>query len=304
MEDLDSSCFQAPSSQSLPSYASMLKNPVNRFAATMSEDFEFSESDCTYSRGKHGLNVSFSEKVHNKLDFGWRCSVIIKLMGKPNSTNTFDFILKGLRRKWQTKGGWHLVDLPNDYFIVKFNLEDDMNEVLCGGPWIIAGQTLIVRKWSPDFDPMTDVIGSMALWVRICGLPVKYFKSYAVEKIGKILGNVVRVDPITIGQARGKFARVCVEVDLGKPLKPFVEVESVAYNVIYEGIFMICFECGCFGHSKDKCPSIVLASNVDHSSVVPNCSPNDVVHGDNMKVLDEMDASFEHRSVIKEDMGP
>ncbi|KAL6205272.1 hypothetical protein ACLB2K_022534 [Fragaria x ananassa] len=168
----------------------------------------------------------------------------------------------------------------------------------------MAGQTLIVRKWSPDFDPMTDVIGSMALWVRICGLPVKYFKSYAVEKIGKILGNVVRVDPITIGQARGKFARVCVEVDLGKPLKPFVEVESVAYNVIYEGISMICFECGCFGHSKDKCPSIVLASNVDHSSVVPNCSPNDVVHGDNMKVPDEMDASFEHRSVIKEDMGP
>ena len=50
-----------------------------------------------------------------------------------------------------------------------------MNKVLCGGPWIIAGQTLIVRKWSSDFNPETDVIGKMELWTRICGLPVKFF---------------------------------------------------------------------------------------------------------------------------------
>ncbi|XP_062028817.1 uncharacterized protein LOC133744790 [Rosa rugosa] len=180
----------------------------------MTEDFEFNDDDCTYSQGKHGQNVSFSEKVHNKLDFEWRCVVVVKLMGKPNSTNTFDFMLRGLRRKWHVKGGWQLIDLPNDFYIVKFNLEEDMNYALCGGPWILTGQTLIVRKWRPDFDPMKEFIGKMALWVRIFGLPIKFFKDFIVAKIGKIIGDVVKVNKLTVGQARGQFARVCIEVDL------------------------------------------------------------------------------------------
>ncbi|KAL6145126.1 hypothetical protein ACLB2K_055814 [Fragaria x ananassa] len=81
-------CYSANSLPSL-SYASMLKNLVDRFQTTMMENFNF-----------------------------------------------YDATLKAS----MTEGGWQLVDLPNDYFIVKFNLEDDMNEVLCGGPWIIAGQ--------------------------------------------------------------------------------------------------------------------------------------------------------------------
>ncbi|KAL6122978.1 hypothetical protein ACLB2K_075501 [Fragaria x ananassa] len=178
-----------------------------------------------------------------------------------------------------------------------------MNDILCGGPWIIAGQTLTVRKWNPGFDPMTDVIGKMAVWVRICGLPVKYFRDFAVEKIGKILGEVVRVDPVTIGQARGKFARLCVEVDLSKPLRPFVEVESVAYNVVYEGISMICFECGCYGHSKDKCPTVIISP----PAVLEPCDAKGPSPADestmNSEMVHELDSS-ETPSVLKEDMGP
>lgn len=67
---------------------------------------------------------------------------------------------------------------------------------------------------------------------------------YAVGKISKILGNVVKVDPSLLVKLEVNLL-VCIEVDLSKPLRPFVEVESVAYSVIYEGISMICFECVC-----------------------------------------------------------
>ncbi|XP_040363115.1 uncharacterized protein LOC112167332 [Rosa chinensis] len=190
-----------------------------------------------------------------------------------------------------------------------------MNTALCGGPWILAGQTLIVRKWRPDFDLMTEFIGKMALWVRIFGLPVKYFKDYTVAKIGKILGDVVKVDQLTLGQSRGKFARVCIEVDLNKPLCPFVEVESVAYNVVYEGISLICFECGCFGHSKDKCPTL-------HSSLSDSAQPqaptatvigdvNDSTENNMIDAQQVVDASHKlpltpqsQNAIIKEAMGP
>ncbi|XP_024195606.1 uncharacterized protein LOC112198713 [Rosa chinensis] len=306
MEDLDTTVQNTVSSQPQMTYASTLKNPVDRYRKTMTEEFDFNDEDCTYSQGKHGQNVSFSEKVHNKLDFDWRCAVVVKLMGKPNSTNTFDFMLRGLRRKWQVKGGWQLIDLPNDFYIVKFNLEEDMKYALCGGPWILAGQTLIVRKWRPDFDPMKEFIGKMALWVRIFGLPVKFFKDFTVAKIGKILGDVVKVDKLTVGQARGQFARVCIEVDLSKPLRPFVEVESIAYQVVYEGISLICFECGCFGHAKDKCPTLKVTDNT-HSKQ-PTMNYDEVTtHAANVEteVVDvSMQQCVPQNDVIKEDMGP
>lgn len=247
MEDLDSRKQPSPT----------LKNPIDQL-----EDLEMTDEDCAFTAGKHGLNVSFSKKVHNKLDYDWRCAVVVKLIGKPNSVNAFDFMLGGLRRKWKLKGGWGLIDLPNDYYIVKFNLEEDMNSVLCGGPWILPGQTLLVQKWRPDFDPLEEKICRMALWVRICGLPVKYYKHFTIAKIGKIIGDVVKVDQVTLAQARGKFARVCIEVDMNKPLRPFVEVENVAYGVVYEGIFMIFFECGCYGHVKDKCPFVQVVNQL------------------------------------------
>ncbi|BFG28278.1 hypothetical protein CerSpe_145520 [Prunus speciosa] len=49
----------------------------------------------------------------------------------------------------------------------------------------------------------------------------------------------------------------CVELDLAKPLTPFIEIEGRTYGVVYEGINLVCFECGCFGHGRDTCPIIL-----------------------------------------------
>lgn len=135
-------------------------------------------------------------------------------MGKPNSSNAFTFMFNSLKRKWKPQGPWQLIDLPNDFYIVKFHLHDDMNVALCGGPWILAGQTLVVQKWRPDFDPNVEKINRMAVWVRILGLPVRYFKEFPMTCIGKILGDVVKIDKFTLSQARGKFGRLCIEIDL------------------------------------------------------------------------------------------
>lgn len=55
----------------------------------MVEKFVMADDDYSISDGKHGTNISFSQKVHNNLEFDWRCAVNVKLMGKPNSTNAF-----------------------------------------------------------------------------------------------------------------------------------------------------------------------------------------------------------------------
>lgn len=88
-------------------------------------------------------------------------------------------MFEALNRKWVTKGSWQLVDWPNGFFSVKFQLFEDVDYVLCNDPWIIAGQTLVVQKWRPDFDPLVDKISRMAVWIKIIDLLVKYYKEFA-----------------------------------------------------------------------------------------------------------------------------
>ncbi|PKI54065.1 hypothetical protein CRG98_025559 [Punica granatum] len=52
---------------------------------------------------------------------------------------------------------------------------------------------------------------------------------------------------------KGAFARICVEIDLTKSLRPKFELRSRVYGVEYEGLHLICFDCGRFGHWKEEC---------------------------------------------------
>ncbi|XP_062021050.1 uncharacterized protein LOC133737531 [Rosa rugosa] len=252
------------------SYAASVLSPISRFSTAMMEDFVLGEDDYTITDGKLGPNIRFSQRVEDKLDLDWNCAVIVKLMGRPNTENAYDFMKRALTRKWTMKGPWQLIDLPNSFFIVKFQLVEDMNYALCNGPWIIAGQTLVVQKWRPEFDPYADKITHMAVWVRINGLPVKYFKQFTMERIGSMIGKVVKVDQHTLAQARGKFCRVCVEINLAEPLKPFVEMDSRPFSVVYEGISTICFNCGVYGHVKEHCPYVGEVANAEEVSEAVN----------------------------------
>ncbi|XP_058734246.1 uncharacterized protein LOC131605976 [Vicia villosa] len=52
---------------------------------------------------------------------------------------------------------------------------------------------------------------------------------------------------------RGKYAQLCVEVDLTKPLLAMFNIEDRMFKLEYEGMHMLCLTCGRFGHFKDGC---------------------------------------------------
>lgn len=61
------------------------------------------------------------------------------------------------------------------------------------------------------------------------------------------------MDPITVEAYRGHYARVCVELDLSKLLMPSVTVLGESQLVEYEGLHLICFTCGRYGHKGENC---------------------------------------------------
>ncbi|KAK0602891.1 hypothetical protein LWI29_037935 [Acer saccharum] len=68
-----------------------------------------------------------------------------------------------------------------------------------------------------------------------------------------MLGTAIKVDPITESQARGRFARICVEIDITKPLRSSLAVEDRDIKVEYENLGLICFKCGRVGHNWESC---------------------------------------------------
>lgn len=141
----------------------------------------------------------------------WRLSLIIKLVGRKIG---YQFLLRHLQSLWKPQQTFSLIDLCNDYFIARFSNKQDYEVALLNGPWVISDHYLHVQRCVPDLMPMDATIDSLLVWVRFSILPVEYYTARWIERAGNKLGRTIKVDRATLMASQGKFARVCIEVDL------------------------------------------------------------------------------------------
>lgn len=52
---------------------------------------------------------------------------------------------------------------------------------------------------------------------------------------------------------RGKYTRIYVEINLKKPFGSRIKINGKAFNVEYECLSQICFNCGLYDHLTDEC---------------------------------------------------
>lgn len=134
------------------------------------------------------------------------------------------------------------------------------------GPWMILGHYLIVQRWKPEFRPFEESIKRIAAWIRIPDLPIEYYDKHFLWKLGNKVGKTLKVDVHTIREnknggelyttERGRFTRISLELNLDKMLIPRVSIRNRTYKIEYEGLNLIWFTCGRYGHHKDICPTI------------------------------------------------
>ncbi|KAG5010096.1 hypothetical protein JHK87_018611 [Glycine soja] len=99
-----------------------------------------------------------------------------------------------LPKIYKLKEGFDLLEIDNGYFMVQFDLEPNRALVMEDGPWVMFDHYLTVQTWSPKFvSPLAKIEHTLV------GLPVK-------------------VDVNSRDIHRGKFSRVCAEIDLNKQM--------------------------------------------------------------------------------------
>lgn len=194
------------------------------------------------------IKITKEDKLRIRRQF--KLALIIKVMGR---NVRYTYLLKRLNTIWHPKSKMELTSMENDYYLVKFNSVADYEFAKYGGPWMILEHYLIVKEWRPDFRPHSDATERVLVWVRFPDLPLEYFDNSILFRIGKKIGNPIRIDGATSLISKGKFARLCVEVDLTKPLLSKFWMRKKVWRIEYEGIHMICFKCGIYGHNAGTC---------------------------------------------------
>lgn len=159
--------------------------------------------------------------------------------------------------------------LGHGFYMVKFDEAEDRTKVISGGPWMVFDHYLSIRLWTPEFNAKQAFIDKTLVWVRVPSLNVLFYDESFLTTLASAIGQPVKVDLYTLRVARGRFARVCVEIDLNKPVVGRVGINGQWFKVEYEGVHIICANCGCYGHVLKDCPVKPKETSHPVAAVVP-----------------------------------
>ncbi|KAH1121278.1 hypothetical protein J1N35_004438 [Gossypium stocksii] len=149
------------------------------------------------------------------------------------------------------------MDIKNGYFLAKFQNSGDYDKILSQGPWVIFGHYLTIQLWSINFNPNLPYPNLVQTWIRFPGLSSHLYKRQILMEIGGLIGKVTKLDFNTDSRARGIYARMAVFVDLGRPLISKILINGCSQILEYENLPIVCFKCGCYGHTNETCSVVV-----------------------------------------------
>ncbi|XP_050241177.1 uncharacterized protein LOC126690089 [Quercus robur] len=193
------------------------------FDSSMQEDLESDNEE--ENDQDSSIRIGFTKEEKVRMRAPWQKALIIKTFRR---RMVFSFLVERVQKMWNPCGGMDCIDLGYDYL-----------------------------QWEPEFKASTATLSLVAVWIRLPELPIEFYEPSALLKIGRAIGPILRIDSHTANRERGRFARLCVQVNLDKLLVRKLYLGKLAQCVFYEGINTLCFSCGRIGHKIETCPYTV-----------------------------------------------
>jgi hypothetical protein len=141
------------------------------------------------------------------------------------------------------------------YFIFEFISQEDRDLIFRNGPYFMGTQGLYLNRWTPSFDPASEVPKDVPVWVRLPNLSIHCWNPTSLQAIGNGLGRYIdRAEP----RDQYSCARICVEVDLEVGLPEAIKLKVGDWHhfqkLDYEQLPFKCRGCHEYGHFQRNCP--------------------------------------------------
>ncbi|CAO2821070.1 unnamed protein product [Amaranthus hypochondriacus] len=180
----------------------------------------------------------------------WERAVVVYVVGGNVSIET----IRGYIRKH-----WTHVSMPTihsheeGYFILRFNTDNECEEILKGGPYFLNRTPMVVKKWNCKFDFKEEVMRVIPVWVRLPNLPLHCWGEDTLSRIVSAIGVPILADECTAKQIKVSYARVLVEVDITKEFVKDIRVRDnmgreFCQKAIPEWKPFFCRSCNKIGH--------------------------------------------------------
>ncbi|XP_074282464.1 uncharacterized protein LOC141606985 [Silene latifolia] len=123
---------------------------------------------------------------------------------------------------------------------------------------MFENKPLVVRPWSESCSLLKERVQSVPNWLRLCGLPLKFWSLSSLEKLAGLLGKFLKRDAATEAKTRLGYARLLVEVEIGQDFPEdlsFLDEKGneIRIQVEYEWKPTVCSTCKGIGHTKEIC---------------------------------------------------
>lgn len=92
--------------------------------------------------------VALSKEQKLRIQSQWSNALIIKTFGR---TAVYQFLSQCVCDLWKPNNRLDIVDLGQDFFLARFESNEDLNHVLKNGLWFIRQHFLAIKAWEPEF---------------------------------------------------------------------------------------------------------------------------------------------------------
>lgn len=105
--------------------------------------------------------------------------------------------------------------------------------------WHIEMARVLLKRWSPLFDPERKKIGVGPIWVRLPSLPLQFWSETMFIRIGNALGTYLEYDKTFVQSKNRALTRILVHLDTREGLEEMITLKRRHYTTIhildYEG---------------------------------------------------------------------
>lgn len=224
------------------SFASILSDPISHAAISCKPD--------TLYKGEP--SVEFSIEETGRLSSPYKFSLIGRFsFGRP----AMETIRKAFHG-FSLKAYFSIGLLDDQHILIKLFYEEDFMRLWLRDHLYIFKAPMKVMKWTLDFISGYDC-PILPVWVNLPHLPVHLFAKNALFSICQRIRNPLRMDESTINVTRPSQARICIEVDVLKPLLRRIwivnGIKGFWQRITYENLPKFCGYCMKTGHSPGDC---------------------------------------------------